>query len=205
MMTTRTRARSGGFFLALATLLVLAGCGPEAPGTAASTPTPALQGTLLGGSATPNFSLPDQNGHVITLASLAGHPVVFTFLDSTCTEQCPLTALALNQTQQLLGPLSSQVEWVALSLDPWHDTPASAKAFLAENKVTLPIHWLLGTEAQLRPLWKAFHMEVEYTPTDIIHTVGLYILDARGREQVWLDAGFDPMMLNQDLRVMLAS
>lgn len=191
-------------------VLALAGCGsPVSAVGSAQTPTPTqspFQGVPLNGTPAPAVSLPDQNGQMISLDQFRGHVIVLTFLDSHCTTQCPLTAQSLNQAAAALGPAAvAKVDWVALTVDPWHDTPASAKAFLAAQKVTVPLHWLLGTPTQMAPLWKAYHMAVIDTPGDVTHTVGVYVIDAQLREQAFLDEGFDPRMLAQDVNLLQAN
>jgi protein SCO1 len=165
---------------------------------------PALQGTDLRGVAAPSFTLVDQSGARLSLAALHGHLVVLTFMDSVCTNECPITAQYLDMSAQLLGAKdTTSVVWLAISVDPWSDTSATARAFLAKNQVTMPLHFLLGSEATLRPLWQAYHIAVLQTGGDITHTLGAYIIDQRGRERIWLDQAFDPKMLSDDLRILL--
>lgn len=173
--------------------------------TAAQQPVaPALQGTNLRGVAAPNFSLVDQSGATVSLVALRGHPVVLTFIDSICTSECPITAQYLDQSAQLLGTKDTAgVVWLAMSVDPWSDTAATAQAFIAKNHVIIPLRFLLGSEATLRPLWDAYHIGVVQTTGDITHTVGVYIIDQRGQERIWLDEGFDPKMLSDDLRTLM--
>lgn len=170
-----------------------------------ATPTPILQGTDMHKHLAPGFSLTDQNGNTVSLQALRGHPVVLTFVDATCTEQCPIMIQYLNWTaQQFMTPQQvAQVEWVAISVNP-HNTPAQAQEFLTKNKAAIPMHFLLGTQAQLQPLWKAYYIEVEPGQTDVVHTSGLYVLDQQGRERVWFDAGFDPKALSGDLQALLS-
>ncbi len=192
--------------VSLVSLLALASCGPAAAaGPAAAHPTPTLQGTNLGAVPAPAFQLTDQHGATVSLQQFRGHPVVLTVLDSVCTSECPITAQSLNTTAQLLGTKTNDVVWIALSVDPWSDTPATAQAFMTTNDVKVPLHFLLGTEAQLRPVWNAYHLSVIHTSGDITHTIGLYVIDQQGRERVWFDVGWDPMMLSNDLKALLAS
>ena len=53
------------------------------------------EGTELAGSA-PDFQLLDRNGASVALSNFLGNMVVLTFLDSRCTDVCPLTALHLR-------------------------------------------------------------------------------------------------------------
>ena len=54
-------------------------------------------------SPAPHFTLTDQHGQTVSLASLRGHTVALTFLDPVCTSDCPLIAQEFRQTDQQLG------------------------------------------------------------------------------------------------------
>jgi protein SCO1 len=111
----------------------------------------------------------------------------------------------LNWTTQFMTPQQvAEVKGVAISVNP-NNTPAQATAFLTKNKAVMPITFLLGSQAQLSPLWKAYYIEVEPGQTDVGHTSGPYVLDQQGRERVWLDGGFDPKDLSGDLKSLLAA
>ncbi len=184
---------------------VLLNVGANGRGGVVARPTPTLQGGAdMQGHPAPAFTLRDQDGAVVSLQSLRGRPVVLTFLDGTCTEQCPLMVQYLNwATQQFMTPQQvAQVAWVAISVNP-NNTPTQASAFLAKNKAAMPIRFLLGTQAELQPLWKAYYIAVEPGQTDVVHTSGLYVIDQQGRERVWMDAGFDPKALAGDLQALL--
>lgn len=164
-------------------------------------------GTPLNNKAAPAFQLADQNGTPVSLSSLQGHPVVLTFMDATCTTECPITAQYLDWTSQFLGPQATQqVEWVVMTVNPTN-TPADVKTFMTKNKVSVNMHFLLGTQGQLAPLWKDYYIQVIPPKTpggDVEHTVGTYIIDAQGHEREFLDQGYDPKVLAQDLKALLA-
>ena len=155
----------------------------------------------------PDITLKDQNGRTVQLSQLRGKPVVLTFFDSHCPHyECPLMAVGLRSAVKSLGAQASQAEWIALSMNP-ADTPASAAAFLKNNGVTFPLHYLLGTPEELAPLWKAYHMQSMEDPNVkgvIIHSTGIYVIDQQGRERVFLDIGFDPHQLSNDVQYLLA-
>ena len=166
----------------------------------------ALQaGTDLGATPAPAITLKDQTGATISLAQFLGHPVVLTFFDSVCPHaECSLMAQYLNWTAQDLGAKSKDIAWVAVSVNPWHDTPASATAFLRAHQVTVPFHYLIGTPDQLAPVWSSYHMQATEQPDGIVlHTTGVYVLDAQGRERLFLSEGFDPKVLGGYLGVLL--
>jgi protein SCO1/2 len=167
----------------------------------------ALEGTSLNSVPAPDFTLTDQQGAAVTLSTLRGRPVVLTFLDSVCPHaDCSLMAQYLTWGAQDLGAQQTrQVAWMAISLNPWHDTPASVSAFLTAHQVSMPMRYLLGTPARLAPVWQAYAMQTFLQPDGVvIHTTGVYLLDAQGRERVYLPEGFDPKVLSHDLRVLLS-
>jgi protein SCO1/2 len=173
-----------------------------------------LQGADLGGTAAPAFALRDQNGAEVSLASLRGHPVVLAFMYTHCPDECPLTASKLHTVAQALGAKAQEVRWVAISTDPLGDTASTAQAFVRQHQVDGYMHYLLGDEAQLAPIWQAYHVAVEPATTAtsgghsagdgrVTHTGGLYVLDGQGRERVYLDPNFAPGTLEGDLRALL--
>ena len=163
-------------------------------------------GADLGGIPAPGFRLEDQYGATTTLDQFRGRVVVLTFFDSVCPHaDCSLMAQYINVTGRDLGAQSSQFGWVAISVDPWHDTPASATAFLQSRQVTLPMHYLLGSPGQLAPVWEDYHMQAVLQPDGVvIHTTGVYVIDAAGRERAFVEEGFDPRALSGYLQHLRA-
>lgn len=163
------------------------------------------EGTDLGGTAAPAVTLKDQTGATISLSQFKGRPVVLTFFDSLCPHpDCSLMAQYLNWTAQDMGPHNRDIAWVAISVNPWHDTPTSVTAFLQAHQVTMPFHYLLGTPDQMAPVWSDYHMQAIEQPDGVVlHTTGVYVLDAQGRERLFLSEGFDPKVLGGYLNVLL--
>lgn len=175
---------------------VLAGrSAPAAPKLAA--------GTTLDGRPAPTFTLVDQSGATVALAHLRGHPVVLTFLDATCTTECPLTAQYLGWTAQFLGPKAHDVVWLAVSVNPTN-TPAQADAFITKNHVAIPLHVLLGSQSQLSAVWHDYYIDVIPSATgDVEHTIVTYLIDPDGHEREVLDQAYDAKLAAQDLRALM--
>ena len=171
--------------------------------------TPTLEGVDLGRDPAPNFALVDQNGTSVSLEAQRGHPVVLTFLYTHCPDACPLTAEKLRATTQSLGTRAGDVRWVVVSIDPVGDTPSSAAQFVAAHHLTGRVHYLLGTQSQLQPIWNAYHIAVvpgqdaQAQVRSVTHSMGLYVIDGQGRERLYLDQTFDPEGLANDLRAVL--
>lgn len=175
--------------------------------SAAPAHTQLTAGTVLSGAPAPNFQLRDQSGATISLAGARGHPVVLTFIDATCTTQCPITAQYLDTTAKALGPQYKQVTWLAVSVNP-ANTPAQSQEFLAKNKVVVPLHVLLGSTAQLKPIWQEYHIAVlppSTTGGDVQHTVVTYLIDGAGHERELLDQTFNAQQAGHDLSVLLGA
>ena len=170
----------------------------------------ALHGVLLGNAAAPAFTLADQSGASVSLAALAGHPVVLTFLYTRCPTVCPLTAEKLHAAVVALGGQAAQVDWLAVSMDPVGDTPQAARDFVAAHHLTGTLRYLLGTQAQLMPVWGAYHIAVAATGDamaasgPITHNVGVYLLDKHGAEREFYDDAFTVDDVASDLRLLLA-
>jgi len=172
---------------------------------------PSLQGTNLGGDTAPNFNLTDQFGNPVSLAQFKGHPVILTFLYTHCPDYCPLTADKIHLTLTKLGSASSaKVGVLAVSTDPQNDDVSAAYQFSETHHLLNQWHFLIGTQAQLAPIWSAYHVYAAPAPTSspsgpIDHTVAIFLIDKQGHERVYLGQDFDPNMLASDLHILLTN
>ena len=88
---------------------------------------------------------------------------------------------------------------VAVSVDPRADTPLNARRFLARHGLTGRAHFLLGTRAQLAPLWKAFGVRPQGQGFE--HSASTVLIDAEGRQRVGFPTSeITPEGLAHDLR-----
>jgi cytochrome oxidase Cu insertion factor (SCO1/SenC/PrrC family) len=147
-------------------------------------------------------SLRDQSGRLFSLASLHGHTVATVFFDSHCHQQCPLAGRSLAATERLIPPAQRPV-LVVVSVNPL-DTPATARAAARAwgLSAVAPWHWLMGTHAELAPVWKAYHIFVAPERGDIVHTEALYLIDHRGYERSSYLYPYAPARVAHDLRVL---
>src|SRR5690349_16210577 len=75
------------------------------------------KGTEQSGDA-PDFQLTDQHGSTIRLSDFRGKIVVLTFMDTECTDTCPLTAYHFRQAYQLLeSKESNQVVFMGINVN----------------------------------------------------------------------------------------
>jgi protein SCO1/2 len=146
----------------------------------------------------PDFALKDENGNAISMTRYRGKPVVVTFLYSHCQDTCPATA---QQVRGALDQLGHDVPAIAISVDPGNDTEASARRFLAENNTLGRIHFVLGTRAQLKPLWDRYAIHPQSAREE--HQARLVLVGRNGEQRV----GFPlqettPDMIAHDLKVL---
>jgi cytochrome oxidase Cu insertion factor (SCO1/SenC/PrrC family) len=157
----------------------------------------------------PDFTLPDYSGESVSSQELEGKVVLLTFLDSQCTEACPIIASQIARTLERLSPEErAQVAPIAISTDPEEDTPQAVASFLEKNRAVGKLRYLVAPVERLRPLWEKFQIAASLdTGLDTLHSAPVRIYD---REGVWvttLHAGADLTMENlaHDVRLALDS
>ena len=161
------------------------------------------------GFALPAFTLPDSSGAIVSSDELEGKVVLVTFLDSQCTEACPIVASQIARAvDSLEAEERASVAPVAISTDPDEDTPIAVREFLRKNRAEGRLRYLVAPVDRLRPVWDVFQIAASYdTGVDTLHSAPVRIYD---REGIWvstLHAGADLTTQNlvHDLRVALAS
>jgi protein SCO1/2 len=125
------------------------------------------------------FGLRDEDGHMVRLRDLRGHPAIVTFLYTTCRDTCPLTT---QQIRQALDDLGHDVPVIAVSVDPAHDTVQKARAFSLKQGMTGRMRWVLGSSAQLQRIWRAYGVAPQTALES--HSASTVVLDAEGRQRV---------------------
>ena len=162
-----------------------------------------------GGIAMRDFSLRNFDGRPVRSTDLAGRVTVLTFLDSQCTESCPVIAWTVARTIDALTPAERQdVQAVAISTDPAEDTERSVRRFLARNRAAGRLFYLGGgqPEAELRDVWNAFMVLSSLeSGADTLHSAPVRIYDRNSEWVTTLHAGADLTEANlaHDLRVAL--
>jgi cytochrome oxidase Cu insertion factor (SCO1/SenC/PrrC family) len=179
--------------------VIILGAAPMIAAQANPVADPILAQAINGASAPvdypgPHFSLIDQNGRSVTLASLRGKVVLLTFLDDTCTTDCPLIAQEFRLAGQMLGPDAAQVELVAINYNPLYTDLSYIQAFDRQEGLAKVPNWrfLTGTRGQLEQVWQGFGVppaEVLPAGSMIGHGDYAFVIDQNGR--VRNELGFD--------------
>ena len=145
-----------------------------------------------------DFTLRDQDGRLASLRSYRGQPVIVTFMYSTCQDTCPIMA---DQIRGAMDELGHDVPALAVSVDPKNDTPLNAKRFLLKHSLSGRMRFLLGTRAELRPIWKAYGIQPQGTRFD--HSAYVLLIDKRGKQRVGFPASeLTPEGLAHDVNVL---
>lgn len=138
------------------------------------------------------FTLTDQYGHPVSLASLKGRAVALTFLDPVCTVDCPIIAQEFRQADALLGSSSRHAVFVAVVANPTYHSVAATEAFDEQEGLAHVGNWLFltGSVRQLERVWNTYGVTVETTPAGsmVAHTNIAYVIDTTGNIREVLDA-----------------
>jgi protein SCO1/2 len=209
----RTAAQFAGVLALAVAVGIAAGAGGHlllTGGAAATTAVTRVSHGPLRGQATwapgvrpaPAITLRDQTGAPFSLSSLRGRPVAIEFFDSHCKAECPLAGRALAVAERAL-PAAQRPVLVVVSVNP-KDTAASVRAAVRSWGLAgvAPWHWLMGTRAQLTPVWAAYHIFVKPTRGDISHTEAMYLLDRRGDERSGYLFPYLPASVSHDMRIL---
>jgi cytochrome oxidase Cu insertion factor (SCO1/SenC/PrrC family) len=182
-----------------AVAMLIVGVGPLAAAQASPTASVILAQAIDGNAApenfpAPGFTLTDQHGSQISLASLRGKVVLLTFLDPVCTSDCPMIAQEFRYSDQVLGAQAKNVELVAVVANPVYHSLAYTRAFDDQEGMSALPNWLYltGSVPELQQVWKHYGVAAEIIPAGgmILHNDVAFVIDGRGHERAELD--FDP-------------
>jgi cytochrome oxidase Cu insertion factor (SCO1/SenC/PrrC family) len=192
--------------------VVLLGALPMAAASASSSADPILTEALNGVPAqehvrAPNFSLVDQLGRPVTLASFRGRIVALTFLDPVCTSDCPVIAQELRSADAMLGSASREVAMVAIVANPIYRSTQFTKAFDRQEYLSHVPNWyfLTGSTAQLTQAWTRFGASALVEPAGgmVDHSEFAEVIDPDGYIRTILST--DPGQGTQALQLSFAS
>lgn len=191
--------------VALVAAVALTGCGSgrSAPSTSSSAST--LPPGLAGREA-PGIHLADARGGRLDTHSLHGRPYALTFLYTHCPDVCPLIGSEVSRALALLGADRQRVAALAVSVDPVGDTRPSVLQWLRDHHEPAEFHYLVGSERELRPVWKAwFAAPQRRGDPESAHTAAVWLVDADGRLAGKIDGAepFDPHLLATELRRLI--
>jgi cytochrome oxidase Cu insertion factor (SCO1/SenC/PrrC family) len=138
----------------------------------------------------PDFTLTDQHGAPISLASLRGRPVIVTFIDPLCRDFCPIEAQHLNDVVNAF-PSASKPAIVAVSVNVYGNAHATLMEDARKWKLVPEWRWAIGHPAELSRVWNAYHVQVLAMTKKVagvtVHTIGhteaAYVIDSKGYQR----------------------
>lgn len=187
-------------------IAVLAGVvllgGDDGSADAGASPTGFHGGLRPPGARAADFRLRDQDGDAATMRAYRGETVIVTFLYSACRDTCPLTAQQIRGALDQLGA-AMRVPVLAVSVDPAGDTPLHVKQFLVRQHLVGRMRYLVGTRAELEPVWRAYGIQPQGEGFE--HTASTVVVDGAGRQRLgYLTDQLTPEALAADLRALAA-
>jgi protein SCO1 len=191
----RPRRRHVGWPIAVAILLLSFGIGAVLKLTKShhakdsTTVTSVVTTWAAGARPAPAFTLTDEHGKSISLASLRGQTAIVTFIDPLCRDFCPREASVLTEAAAKLGPNPPAI--VSVSVDPWADTAQNFRLDRAHWKLGPTWRWATGSFAELARVWQPYGVAVQVTKKTIAgvkvryitHTGAAYLIDGKGYER----------------------
>jgi protein SCO1/2 len=194
----------------LAAVLLLASCGEKQGAGAGMFLSPAAfkNTDVTGLGYARDFSLPDHNGKLRTLADFKGKAVVVFFGYTYCPDVCPITMAEMAGVMQELGPQANRVQVLFVTVDPERDTAALlAKYVPAFDPRFLG---LVGDKASTEKVAKEFKVFYQKVPGKeagsytMDHSAGSYVFDPQGRVRLFLRHGQGSAPIVHDLKILLA-
>jgi protein SCO1/2 len=190
-------------------VLVAARGSDRQPGASGPPPGPYRGSEPPGRNELVPFALASYRGDTVSSAQLRGKVVALTFLESKCREACPIIAVQVARGIDLLTPNERrQVRAIAISTQPFDDTRRNVRRFLARRHAIGRLDYLIGTEGELRPVWRRYHILSALDSGDAdTHSASVHIYD---RDGVWVSSlhpGIDlsPENFAHDIRLAMRS
>lgn len=140
-------------------------------------------GSAAGNVPAPGFELRDQRGRLTSLAQFRGKVVVLTFVDSHCTTICPLITEGMVQALRQLGPASNEVQLLGINANPLATNIVDVAAYTRAHQMQGLWRFLTGSLAQLKDVWRSYHVYVAAVHNDIDHQPIIFLIDRHGRER----------------------
>jgi cytochrome oxidase Cu insertion factor (SCO1/SenC/PrrC family) len=161
----------------------------QTPVQSATTAGNTTNGIAMSGKFAPDFNLIDQFGHPATLSAMRGHEVVLAFIDSRCTDICPLTANVMYNARTRLGQsAASHISLVAINANPTATSVVEVQSWSIKHGMLHQWLFLTGTAKQLQSVYRQYNLYDQVTSSGaVLHDPAILIIDANGRERLYFE------------------
>lgn len=162
---------------------------------------------ITGATFARDFALTDHTGARRTLADFRGRAVLMFFGYTQCPDVCPTAMQRFQETLKILGPLSSRVQVLFVTVDPERDS----KEVLAQYVPWFDMSFLglYGTPEETAAVAKEYRVFYARKKSDgalgytIDHWAGAYAYDPAGRLRLYLPPDLTAADVAADLKVLL--
>jgi protein SCO1 len=169
-------------------VLLSKGDGKSSPGTTQRIPEK--------GDSVPNFALVNQNGESIHLADYHGKVLLVTFIYTRCPlpDFCPRMNENFRAVQKLLQDTpgaTQRTEFLSISFDPGHDTPAVLKHYASLYKKSAPgeksFDWQFAAPSveDLPEIAQFFGLVYRPEQAQIVHSLSTTVIGPDGKVEKW--------------------
>lgn len=160
--------------------------------------------TQIGGP----YTLVNGQGQTVTQAAFEGRYTLLYFGYTHCVDVCPLTLATVSAALDELGKQGQNIIPVFISVDPERDTPKVLQEYV--ERFSPHIVGLTGSETQLQPVIKAFHVSARlHTPNGsgylVDHSSLLYLMDGQNHLVGMIPVDASAHQIASELRRLLPS
>jgi len=155
----------------------------------------------------PALTLARADGSVFDLKAQRGSAVLIFFGYTHCPDVCPTTLADWKKVKRALGPDSSRVKFVFISVDPERDTPQIAQSYV--NAFDPTFIGLSGDSAQIERAKALFHVQSSKeaiksaTQYDVSHSASVFAVDPRNRMRLLYQFDMPPEKVTDDIKLLL--
>jgi protein SCO1/2 len=123
----------------------------------------------------------DENGHAVTLSQWRGQPTLVAMEYSACRFVCSIYWRRLLEVQQAADREGLKIQFVILSIDPEHDSPALWREYRTARALTRDNwHFLTGTRAMTTRAAALLGERWWFDEGHLMHDFKIVRLDAEG-------------------------
>ena len=138
-----------------------------------------------------------------------GRPMLVTFLFANCPTVCPLIAQQLSAALDEVGAEASEIDVVAVSVDPQGDTPDAVRRYLRGHDLEGRMRYIVGSEADLRSLWSDWQVsrQPQQQASLSLHSARIVLVDRDGEQVGRYPAGLPipPRHIAEDIRTLISA